>query len=342
MKHTTKQSFDIGGKTINIDWSYEAYAKENINGKEVELPYLELGLVEVANVTKTEIDAGGVSNKATKAYEVKVTLRQSLKGKNTPHEVAETMEYVVKYIAAIEAKLISTTYEKDYEWLEEWCDLPWRYNYIVRRVRTYSTGEKETDEFRLPVGDGVGSGEMLDKRGDKEFNLEDIHFVYHDTHYDERNDEFRWVATTTTGVPDISLLSWEIAIDTDDWNNRNFSNYCRVFSDEKFNQTTPVEDWYGDGITRDRRIYILYNAPGYSDEWARCEGPYINFCDDFLYLDGQIIDFPEYRMTYNFNVRVDNASFNGSPAKVFTHECNAKYLGKDFYIASVDTVYQIK
>ena len=342
IKHTTKQSFDIGGKAINIDWSYEAYAKENINGNEVELPYLELGLVEVANVTKTEIDAGGVSNKATKAYEVKVTLRQSLKGKNTPNEVAETMEYVVKYIAAIEAKLISTTYEKDYEWLEEWCDLPWRYNYIVRRVRTYSTGEKETDEFRVPTGLGICIGEMSDKRGDKEFYLEDIHFVYHDTHYDERNDVFRWVATTKTGVPDISLLSWEIAIDTDDWNNRNFSNYHMEHSEELFNQTNPIEGWYRAGITRDRRIYILYNAPGYSDEWARCEGPYINFCDDFLYLDGQIIDFPEYRMTYNFNVRVDNASFNGSPAKVFTHECNAKYLGKDFYIASVDTVYQIK
>ena len=363
------QTYHIASQTITLSWTQEDYGSITVEDSTVAMPYLQLEAPELVEVAIQDTEQASrarsrmagrtyaLSKGQTRAddssdisslqgsvafYEVTARFRQSLKSVNTPNEVAEAVEYIVKYIAAVEAKLISTTYEKDYEWLEPWCDLPWRYNYIVRRVRTYSTGEQETDEFRLPVGDGVGLGEMLDKRGDKEFNLEDIHFVYHDTHYDERNDEFRWVATTKTGVPDISLLSWRVSHDTDDWNSRNFSNYCRVFSDEKFNQTTPVEDWYGDGITRDRRIYILYNAPGYSDEWARCEGPYINFCDDFLYLDGQIIDFPEYRMTYNFNVRVDNASFNGSPAKVFTHECNAKYLGKDFYIASVDTVYQIK
>ena len=363
------QTYHIASQTITLSWTQEDYGSITVEDSTVAMPYLQLEAPELVEVAIQETEQAGrarsrmagrsytLSKGQTRAdessdissmqgsvafYEVTARFRQSLKGVNTPNEVAETVEYIVKYIAAVEAKLISTTYEKDYEWLEPWCDLPWRYNYIVRRIRTYSTGEQETDEFRVPTGLGICIGEMSDKRGDKEFNLEDIHFVYHDTHYDERNDEFRWVATTKTGVPDISLLSWEIAIDTDDWNNRNFSNYHMEHSEELFNQTNPIEGWYGAGITRDRRIYILYNAPGYSDEWARCEGPYINFCDDFLYLDGQIIDFPEYRMTYNFNVRVDNASFNGSPAKVFTHECNAKYLGKDFYVVTVDTVYQIK
>lgn len=363
------QTYHIASQTITLSWTQEDYGSITVEDSTVAMPYLQLEAPELVEVAIQDTEQASrarsrmagrtyaLSKGQTRAddssdisslqgsvafYEVTARFRQSLKSVNTPNEVAEAVEYIVKYIAAVEAKLISTTYEKDYEWLEEWCDLPWRYNYIVRRVRTYSTGEQETDEFRVPTGLGICIGEMSDKRGDKEFNLEDIHFVYHDTHYDERNDEFRWVATTKTGVPDISLLSWEIAIDTDDWNNRNFSNYHMEHSEELFNQTNPIEGWYRAGITRDRRIYILYNAPGYSDLWARCEGPYINFCDDFLYLDGQIIDFPEYRMTYNFNVRVDNASFNGSPAKVFTHECNAKYLGKDFYIASVDTVYQIK
>lgn len=47
-------------------------------------------------------------------------------------------------------------------------------------------------------------------------------------------------------------------------------------------------------------------------------------------------------MTFELDVREENISFNGSPAKVFTNEIKGKYLGKDFYAATVDTVYQIK
>jgi hypothetical protein len=346
MKHTTKQSFDIGGKTINVDWSYEAYAKATINGKEVELPYLELGKVEVANVTKTEINAEQVSGKAAKAYEVKVTLRQSLNGKNTPNEVAETVEYIVKYIAAVEAKLISTTYEKDYEWLEPWCDLSWRYNYIVRRIRTYSTGEKETDEFRLPVGARVGLGGAAYQylfSESKECQIGSLHAIYHNNYYDDiDNDDFRFVATTKTGVSDITLISGKITEEEDAWNERNFSHYQMVLGDEFYNPSSPKENWYSRGIIRSRSLQIFCNEPGYETEWIRLEVSWINFADCFLYLDGQIIEFPEYRMTYNFDFREENISFNGSPAKVFTNEIKGKYLGKDFYAATVDTVYQIK
>lgn len=364
------QTFTIGGQVVTINWAYEDYGSVVVEDTTVAMPYLQLGAPEVVEVTIAETaqsrevksrlagktytmskgqtrvdgdsDIDNLQGGEVK-YEVAVRFRQQLQSINTQEPVAETIEYVVTYIAEVGVKLIDTTYEKGYEWLEPWCDLPWRYNLIVWRVRTYSNGETEKDEFRVPTGLSAIADIMIDKRCDNnEFILEDIHFVYHDVHYDDNNDVLRCVATTKTGVPDISLLSWEIAIDTDDWNNRNFSNYHMEHSEELFNPTNPVDNWYGDGIARDRRIYVLYNAPGYSDEWARCEGPYINFCDDFLYLDGQIIDFPEYRMTYNFNVRVDNASFNGSPAKVFTHECRAKYLGKDFYAATVDTVYQIK
>ena len=32
---------------------------------------------------------------------------------------------------------------------------------------------------------------------------------------------------------------------------------------------------------------------------------------------------------------------DGTPAKVFTHDLKAKYLDRDFYVAIVDTVYQL-
>lgn len=337
-KHSTKQSFDIGGKTINVDGSYEAYAKTTINGKEVELPYLELSPVEVVSVSKTELDAGEVSGKAAKAYAVTVTLQQSLKGKNTPNEVSETVKYIVKYIAAVEAKLISTTYEKDYDWVGPWCDLPWGYYYIVRRVRTYSTGEKETDEFMLPTGGMVTHDVTTDHYENFDYQVGPYHFIYHNVDEDENNDEFRHVETTKTGVPDISLLSWK-STDKDDWNNRNFGHYEMIHSNKLFNSATAEENWYGGVFSRDRKIYIMY------DDWGELTRSMVRYThtDWFLYIDGQIIDFSEFRPIFDCDVRVENSTLpDGSPAKVFTNEIKLKFLGKDYYAAFVNTIYQIK
>ena len=342
IKHTTKQSFDVGGKTIDVEWSYEKYPTATINGQEVELPYLELSEIEVANVTKTEINTGSVSGKAAKAYDITVTLRQSLKGQNTPKEVAETVEYIVKYVAAVEAKLISTTYEKDYEWFEPWCDLPWRYNYTVHRIRTYSTGEKEIDDFQLPVGTNVSIGGSLYQRGSEnnEKQIESLHIIYHNDNYDVGNDDFKFVVTTKTGVSDLSLIGWKLRDDTDTWNTRDFNLYCKVFTTEPFNPAAPEENWYAETIERTRALDIFYIKDEW--EWIRTECNAINFGDWFLYLDGKIIDFSEYRMTYDCNIKVDDINFNGAPAKVFTNEMRGTFLGKDFYSALVDTVYQIK
>lgn len=115
-----------------------------------------------------------------------------------------------------------------------------------------------------------------------------------------------------------------------------------VFSDEFYNPSSPKENWYGGTISRKRSLQIFCNATGHETEWIRLEPTWINLGDWFLYIDGQIIEFPEYRMTCEVDFREENISFNGSPAKVFTNEIKGKYLGKDFYAATVDTVYQIK
>jgi hypothetical protein len=367
------QTYHIASQTITLSWTQEDYGSITVEDSTVAMPYLQLEAPELVEVAIQETEQASrarsrmagrsytLSKGQTRAdessdissmqgsvafYEVTARFRQSLKGVNTPNEVAETVEYIVKYIAAVEAKLISTTYEKDYEWLEPWCDLSWRYNYIVRRIRTYSTGEKETDEFRLPVGARVGLGGAAYQylfSESKECQIGSLHAIYHNNYYDDiDNDDFRFVATTKTGVSDITLISGKITEEEDAWNERNFSHYQMVLGDEFYNPSSPKENWYSRGIIRSRSLQIFCNEPGYETEWIRLEVSWINFADCFLYLDGQIIEFPEYRMTYNFDFREENISFNGSPAKVFTNEIKGKYLGKDFYAATVDTVYQIK
>jgi len=104
----------------------------------------------------------------------------------------------------------------------------------------------------------------------------------------------------------------------------------------------PEENWYFQGILFGRVMEVSCNIPGQERKNVKYDKAALNFIDYFLYLDGQIIDFPEYRMTYDCNISVEDINFDGAPAKVFTNEIKAKYLGKDFYAATVDTVYQIK
>ena len=64
--------------------------------------------------------------------------------------------------------------------------------------------------------------------------------------------------------------------------------------------------------------------------------------DRFLYLDGQLFDFSDYKMTYDFDLREEATTLSdGTPAKVFTYDCKGHYLGREFYIATVDTLYQL-
>ena len=368
-----KQVIDIGGQKLTLDYSYEAYPGVTVEGAEVTMPYLlqetpEVVQVKVKETTQTQMAKSRLAGKTytlnegqtradgnsdignlqgwTSYYEVTVTLRQSLKGINTPNEVAETVEYVVKYIAAVEAKLISTTYEKDYQWLEPWCDLPWRYNYIVRRVRTYSTGEKETDEFVLPTGAVVEEERGMSREPNIDWQFGSVHVIYHnlnyhDNRFDENIDEFRYVATMRTGVPDINLASWKITQDIDYWENRDFSHHEMIHSDKLFNPASPEENWYGAGYVRKIFATMLYGAANLAINEQEIS---IGFGDWFLYIDGQIIDFADYRMIYgDCGLKVEDLSLSdGTPAKIFTNEIKAKYLGKDCYVAFVDTVYQIK
>lgn len=360
---SARQTFTIGGQTVTVVWEYEDYGSVVVEDSTVAMPYLQVGAPEVVELTVTET---AQSQKArsrlagktytmqkgqTRAdgdsdinnmqdgvfhYEVTARFRQQLKGMNTQEPFEESVEYVVKYIAVIGAKLISTTYEKDYEWLEPWCDLHWRYNYIVRRVRTYSTGEQETDEFRLPSGSIVSVWGSITRYPECS-----PPFTYHNLNYDERNDDFRFILTTKTGVPDINLLSWS-TYEENRGNNLSWSQYEMIHSDKLFNPATPEENWYGHGIAVCNYLKMRYGTTGEEYKNTKYDLPDINFVDWFLYLDGQIIDFAEYRMTYNCNVSIENINFNGAPAKVFTNEIKVKYLGKDFYAATVDTVYQIK
>lgn len=350
-KYTTQQSFNIGGKIINVDWNYEAYAPEMIDGKKVDLPYLKLDKVKVVSVSKTELSNEG---NTAKIYEVTVKLSQNLLGVNTPETVSETVEYIVKYPAAIEVKLIGTVYEKGYKWVEAHDNLPWMSYYQVYRTRTYSTGEIETDTFTYPYGHMAAAtasayGRFVAGTSDQdyEYRFDDgTCFLYHKGIPDSQNDNFIKIFYYKTGVYDLGkIIADGFDTVTDTWNSRgDLSDYTSPIYgyQEKplhYNPENPIEGWYSKRISMIESGIIIYPSHGTLKQYDA----EALFYDCILYLDNQLIDFSDYRMTYNFDFREENTTLtDGTPAKVFTHECKAKYLGKDFYGAAIDTVYQMK
>lgn len=354
-----RQQFLIGPQTVTFEWSYEDYGLVKTDKGIVALPFLQPDIPELVSIDAQETEvsqqaarrlapinikasqlpaSANISNLQgeSKTYNVTARFRQRFSMANQSDKQPFEKEFDIKYTVTLDNKLVDVTYEKDYEWTEAHDNLPVMTYYIVYRHRTYSTGETLTDTFICPYGWMVSIDTTISKRNTGPFS-----FVYHNNNLDEQ--DFRHIKTTSTGVPDINLLSYQVFKDTDEWDNRNLNDYTSALYNYHYDSENPQEGWYAKGIYRNRSVAILYDETHYNNEWVNIEKIGIEFYDRFLYIDGQVIDFSDYRMTYDFDFREQPTTLSdGTPAKVFTHECKAKYLGKDFYVTTVDTVYQIK
>ena len=372
-----RQQIMIGTQTVTFEWDYEDYGLVKTKYGVASLPTLKPLLPEVVSVTAVEtaesqqasarlapmtvmLEEGQQQPASSllsnlqggkKTYEVTVRLRQSLRGEGLSAPYSMEENFLLKYNVEIDNGLVSTTYEKDYFWTEAHHNLPWMSYYQVHRTRTYSTGEKETDTFTYPYGHMVSLEHKMYVRGkggygDSEYTLYDgTKYIYHKENPSPNNDDFTLIYSYKTGVPSLNLYGVKTESEGDQWNERgDLSGYLSpIFSYEgeplHYNPANPIEGWYSSGLYIHKRVCLYYN----SGSWLRAYSAIIKFYDSILYLDNQLFDFSEYRMTYDFDFREQSTTLSdGTPAKVFTHECNAKYLGKDFYVALVDTVYQIK
>lgn len=353
------QQFLIGPQTVTFEWSYEDYGLVKTDKGIVALPFLQPDIPELVSIDAQETEASqqaarrlapinikasqlpasaNISNLQgeSKTYNVTARFRQRFSMANQSDQQPFEKEFDVKYTVTLDNKLVDVTYEKGYEWTEAHDNLPVMTYYIVYRHRTYSTGEKVTDTFVCPYGWMVSMEPSISKRNSGPFS-----FVYHNTTLDEQ--DFSSIETTSTGVPDINLLSYKVSKDIDEWDNRNLNDYRSALYNYHYDSENPQEGWYAKGIYRKRNVAILYDETHYNNEWVKIETICIKFYDRFLYIDGQVIDFSDYRMTYDFDFREQSITLSdGTPARVFTHDLKAKYLGRDFYVATVDTVYQIK
>lgn len=102
--------------------------------------------------------------------------------------------------------------------------------------------------------------------------------------------------------------------------------------------STKPSGWY---VYRPDCVYVSFGCI-YNDEFRLLEGEmHISFYDQFLMIDGKMINFLEYRGPMNFSYHKDYITMpNGAPGFIYTTEFRRKFLEKDFYFCRIDSIYQ--
>lgn len=345
------QTFAVGEKNISIDWSYEAAAVPD--GINVEMPYYKLSAVKLKNVShrKLEDSNTAMSEKNVDAYEITATFSQTATAKSSIGDFSQSfeVEYVVTYIGALEVKLVDVKYNRRYEWYEAHDNLPLRNCYIIERTLVYSNGESKMEEYRsgnYMVDINCATDDIYGSDTYYKYPLDNGEYINFAPNMLIQSDDYHTIYGTKTGVPDLNKLSHRISEDA--YNSPNGPEHWPLYkifgTDTTFGTENHVQGWYIRWVVHNRVLSIMYEDYTEMDYGiCRCRlNP--GFIDRFFYFadTDTVIDFNDMRMTREYNVTVEETQIPEGPARIYKHECNAKYLGRDFYIATVDTVYQNK
>lgn len=350
-QNASNQVFDIGGQKISAEWIYEICRGKIPGGEEIALPYLELGalnLVSVSAVKKGKAeDVEEIGDKTAAIYEITAKFSQDLISRQTNKESKQTLKYIVKYIGAVEITLVKTEYRKGYQWYPAHDNIPLACQLIVYRDRTYSNGVTFTDVFQDYLRGidwliySTGEGGFLE---DHEVNLPGQMTVFYHARTNKFSD-YGQVFSSKTRVPDLNIVS-DINIMRDEYHEggpgEDLTKYYYANGDGFFDPAHPKNGWYVGPIHRIRDIEYL-TKPDEAGIYICIKVCFMDivYRDRFFYIDGKIIDFLDEQMKFDFDFRETRGTTSeGYPARIFINECKATYLGKDFYWAVIDTLYQ--
>ena len=353
---TGQKTFTVAGKKITIDWSHETFADTNIAGTEVAIPHLELGEPQFMGVTVRELSS--IPGKQAKVCEVTVRISQEVKTVNPPKDQKQTVEhveYVVKYIGAFEVKLVKVVYRKDWEWVDSHDNMMLAYYPMVHRDRIYSTGETFTDTFR-DAGHVAGGGMQFTIGGKPVQEVSDGILVRTEWPYDYRDSIL--IAYYSASVPNLSKVFDVYEYEGDIPKAEYITSPPGTWDEYQVGKTyknldisldgievvgadsvsTKPSGWY---VYRPDCLYMSFVCI-YNDEFRLLQGSmHISFYDQFLVIDGQMINFLEYRGPMNFSYHKDYITMpNGAPGFIYTTEFRRKFLEKDFYFCRIDSIYQ--
>ena len=279
----------------------------------------------------------------------------------------------VKQAAYQEPELVKIEYRPGWTWEEAHDNLPLLYYAHVDRDRYYSNGEVVTDHF-VDLGHDTENFVAVEPRNtttqerypetktevykrqyvendelitvsdsltyscDSIFENDSIRIIYYDVEVNETVDLSTLKVKATTS-------SWG-GVTAQDWENYVVSKLYWNESEEypnitDFDSTNPHNGWYFANVGYVHMCKFLLN--NIDVEYLRTHvgvGQY----DQFLYIDGQMVDFTDYYPERIDNVTVEDVAATSTcgAGKKITHECKVKYLGRNFYSAVITHIYQRK
>ena len=255
--------------------------------------------------------------------------------------------YQVEFIAKVKVELVDTKYEPKIVWNEH-RDWGYTYHYEVYRNRIYSNGKTVTDTFN------TGSTIIM-------FNASQVDAVYANcgkpasdygiirTEYDLYNNGLSERTNYSTFLPDTTGgMFFECApgLTNDGEVYSKWDDYKHVSTGVTFAEAKQ-DGWYkcdANSVRYTRRVDLsLNNGPVYGhlgeDENIFIYFTYIYLNYYFLYLDGEMITFPEpenRKYTYKFEDAYNDYRGNMKIVKV---KNSVDFGGKTIFAECIDTLY---
>ncbi len=358
--YTAQQTYELGGgQTVNLNWKYDIYESIEVEGNEVAFPYLELGQPELVNVTVTERPDVIIPDKTAAVYEVSALFRQVLTPRNVSEGEPQTMEYVVKYMAVQEVKLKKVVYRKSWEWNTPHDNIILAWAPIVYRDRIYSDGKTFTDTFSGSFMFKGLTSVSSDFADGTEFTWNSEKIVYYPlTKIDMDSIRINTQSIGVTSLSDVVEPEEEesegvyLSVSPGEWErygqSKLYDSGVNVPSADgvEFVGNDGVSEratgWYAWQIRYYRRIARDYkNSRPPLTGWLVDMSITLQIPDQFLVIDGKMINYLEYRGAPQTTIRTEDITMpNGAPARVYKLEGRQHFLDKNFYVAAIDTVYQ--
>lgn len=350
--YSATQRFELGTQHLQLEMSYEIYTATDVENNEIEMPYLKQNATIPSAATVSELSTATGEMADTTFYEVRVPIKLETVYVGTADENVQTAEIVVSYIGAIvtwkeEPELVKVEYRTGYVWEEAHDNLPLLYYAKVYRDRYYSNGEVFTDEF-VDVGHPVESVSSIYPEGEVSLDIENGEKIVSHPYRREEKDSIS-IVYGEAEVPNLELLTTELFDDryttspAGTWDDylisklyqNEFAPIDASFCQQSWENCDMATGWYFKDIGYVRSIDVNYNGVSL---WLDIRRYNLKpeFYDQYLAIDGKRIDFLKYQPQHTYNFTVEDKG----NSRIYKYECWSKFMGKTFYLATVDTIYE--
>lgn len=324
--HTYEKTFSTYGMDF---YFYSSYSVDHPEGYP-EMPYLKVGEPKLVSIETVEPESRVVINGIVSSHQMKAIFEVEL----TPMNIdlpAEKLTIELNYEGSIGyndkevGELVSTTYRKDLIYLEPVGNLIARTSCVVYRDRKYEDGTVVTDSIY------GGPWMMLESRSLViPFDVGSELGVTYGNVSTDYNDSGIYIVSSSIEIPSFNEFS---SLESHNMNRNvpgDYSTYLAEADRSAYNSANPVEGWYYTKVSNQKYGSLLYSGQLICD--CMLEAAYY---DRFLYVDGKLIDFAEFRPSWDDGVFTTSDVSGG---KVYTLECKGSYAGQEVHLKTSVTV----